>query len=157
MKISGFAFIVLCGLLLFGCKKDTSPKVNDFFIGATKNGANWVGQPSAGTFASGDSAQVIGFKAAGEETLRFNFKLKGPGTYNIQAGQASYFTTLGLDAVTGSYKIDATATNTVTIQSFEPQSGYTHGSFQLNFVKVSGNGADKLTFTNGKFYVYVKH
>ncbi|HEY8930679.1 MAG TPA: DUF6252 family protein [Mucilaginibacter sp.] len=157
MKKSGLAFAALCGLLIFGCKKDTSPKADDFFIGATKNGINWVGKPAAGTIANGDSAQVVGFKAAGEETLRFNFKLKGPGTYNIKAGEAAYFTTVGMDAVTSNYKIDTTAANTVTIQSFEPKSGYTHGFFQLNFVKITGSGADKLTFSNGKFYVYVKY
>ncbi|MCO5947448.1 DUF6252 family protein [Mucilaginibacter flavidus] len=152
MKKLLLAVPFICCLVFTGCKKDNQNVVNDLFMGAFKNGQAWVGQPFAGYLAGKDSVQVGGFKATGEETLYFNLKALSKGTYTIKPGQAVYFTTIGMDAVTGNYKIDATLTNTVTIRDFNVATNIVNGTFLLNFVKVSGAGPDKLSFTEGKFY-----
>ncbi|MEP6612016.1 MAG: DUF6252 family protein [Mucilaginibacter sp.] len=142
----------ICCLIFTGCKKDNPNVVNDLFMGAYKNGQAWVGKPFAGYLAGKDSVQVGGFKAAGEETLFFNLKTLSKGTYAIKPGQAFYHTTIGMDVITGDYKLDATSTNTVTIRNFDVATNVVNGAFVLNFVKVSGSGPDKLSFTDGKFY-----
>jgi hypothetical protein len=150
--LAGLAFY--CALIV-ACKKDNQNAVNDLFIGAIKNGNNWVAKPNANYLSNKDSLQIRGFKAAGEESLYFNLNFRGKGTYAIKLGQSGYFTTLGMDAITGSYKLDTTLTNTVTIRNFDIATNIANGTFQLNFIKTNGNGADKLSFTGGKFYVYV--
>jgi len=139
-------------LMFIGCKKDNPNVVNDLFMGAFKNGEAWVGRPFAGYLAGKDSVQVGGFKATGEETLFFNLKTLSKGTYTIKPGQAVFYTTIGMDAVTGSYKVDTAFTNTVTIRDFNVTTNVVNGAFQLNFVKITGAGPDKLSFTDGKFF-----
>jgi hypothetical protein len=152
LLIAGIAF---CCLLIYSCKKDNQNVVADLFIGAMRHGAAWVAKPNAYYLSNKDSLQIRGFKAAGEESLYFNLKFSGKGTYSIKSGQSQYYTTIGLDAITGSYKLDTTLTNTVTINNFDVATNIANGTFQLNFIKTSGVGADKLSFTGGKFYVYV--
>jgi hypothetical protein len=142
----------ICCLIFTACKKDNQNVVNDLFMGAYKNGQAWVGKPFAGYLAGKDSVQLGGFKAAGEETLFFNLKTLSKGTYTIKPGQAFYHTTIGMDVFTGDYKLDAALTNTVTIRNFNVATNVVNGAFVLNFVKVSGTGPDKLSFTDGKFY-----
>lgn len=152
MKKLLLALSFICCFIFAGCKKDNQNVVNDLFMGAYKNGQAWVGKPFAGYLAGKDSVQVGGFKATGEETLYFNLKTLSKGTYVIKPGQAFYHTTIGMDVITGDYKIDASLTNTVTIRNFDVATNVVNGAFQLNFVKISGTGPDKLTFTDGKFY-----
>lgn len=155
MKKLLLAGLVFYCMLIFGCKKDNQNVVEDLFIGAFKNGSNWVAKPTAGYFSGKDSLQLLGFKSAGEENLIINLKFRGTGTYPVKLGQAHYFTTVGMDAVTGNYKLDTTLSNIVSIKGFDVSTGIANGSFQLNFVKTSGGGDNKLSFTGGKFYVYV--
>jgi hypothetical protein len=150
--LAGLAFY--CALII-ACKKDNQNVVEDLFIGAMKNGSNWVAKPEANYISGKDSLQIRGFKAAGEESLFFNLKFMGKGAYSIKAGQSQYYTTIGLDVFTSHYKLDTTLTNTVTIRDFDIYTNIANGTFQLNFIKTSGNGADKLHFTGGNFYVYV--
>ena len=57
-----------------------------------------------------------------------------------------------MDVFTSDYKVDTALTNTVTIRDSNVATNIVNGAFQLNFVKVSGSGPDKLSFTDGKFY-----
>jgi hypothetical protein len=152
MKKPLLAITFICCLIFASCKKDNQNVVNDLFMGAFKNGQAWVGRPFAGYLPGKDSVQVGGFKAAGEETLYFNLKTLSKGTYNIKPGQAAYQTTIGMDVITGNYKIDTTLTNTVTIRDFDVSTNVVNGTFQLNFLRIGGAGPDKLSFTDGKFY-----
>ncbi|ASU32465.1 DUF6252 family protein [Mucilaginibacter xinganensis] len=142
-------------LFVVACKKENKNVAQDLFMGAFKNGGNWVAAPNADYFSGKDSLQIIGFKAAGEETLQINLKFRGKGNYAVKQGQAHYYTTIGRDVVTGEYKLDTTNTNNVMVQNFDVYSNIMSGTFELNFVKTYGGGPDKLSFSGGKFYIYV--
>lgn len=155
MKRLLLTLTVFCCALIVSCKKDNKTVVNDLFIGAFKQGNNWVAKPSTGIIPSTDSLQVQGFKQVGEENLIFKIKFTGKGTYSLKGAQATYFTTLGMDAITSNYKLDDTQTNTVTVNSFNVATGIASGTFEMNFLRTYGSGDAKISFTGGKFYIYV--
>lgn len=151
-----FIFIsIFCTLIAFSCKKSTENPANNLFIGANFQGGNWLAQPSTSYSANRDSLKIQGFHPAGEQHLAFSVRFGGTGTYNLKAGQATYYTTLGTDALTSNYKLDTTKTNTVTFSQVNLGTGIAAGSFQLNFVKTYGGGGFSTTanFTNGKFWI----
>ncbi|HVW96354.1 MAG TPA: hypothetical protein VHA56_10350 [Mucilaginibacter sp.] len=147
--------VLICGLLFYSCKKDNQNVVEDLFIGAFKNGSSWVGKPSAGYLPDRDSLQVSGIKQPGEENLYFRLNTLAKGSHSIKAGQAGFYTTLGGDAITADYILDTTQANTVVIRDFDYTTNIANGTFQLYFTKISGTGDNKVSFTGGKFYVYV--
>lgn len=147
--------IISLGLILLAsaCKKDNHKP--DLFIGASLKSQTWLAQPSVG-YITPDTLQLLGYKADGEQTLYFNLRFKGTGNYTlIGVNQAKYYTTVGQDAVTSSYALDTTKTNTVTVESYVLNTGVMTGRFNLNFVKKQGGAsADQtLSFTNGQFWV----
>ncbi|HEY5325534.1 MAG TPA: DUF6252 family protein [Mucilaginibacter sp.] len=146
------AFLVLFSI---SCKKNNQNPVADLFIGATKNNSAWIAQPSTGYFANRDSLTIRGFHATGEETIVLRLGFKGKGSYILKANQALYETTVGLDAITSSYKLDTTKTNTLTVTSFNPYTNIATGSFTASFVKTYGVASypNNISFTNGKFWI----
>jgi|SRR5579872_3953949 len=152
MKRIVITIIAAFALFTFSCKKDNQP--HDLFIGAILKNTNWLAQPSTSYFANRDSLQVTGIKETnqGSQNLSFNIRFQGVGTYPLTAGQATfinYFESAGM-----TYKLDITQPNLVNITSFDVKTNIATGSFQLYFTNATGNpGTDKLSFTNGSFWI----
>jgi hypothetical protein len=155
MKKILIAVSVFCTVLAFSCKKSNENPAANLFIVADFQGINWLAQPSTSYTPNRDTIKIQGFRATGEQNLVFKIRFNGMGNYTLKGGQASYYTTLGSDAITSNYKLDTTKTNTVTITGFNMYTNIATGKFQLNFVKTAGGSAFSNTanFTNGQFWI----
>lgn len=165
MKHLFFPAIVACLAVFASCRKDTQGPVNnsnpanDLFVAASFQGANWVAQPTTTFNSVNDTLTVKGFYQAANQTLVFKVRFGGPGTYNLGSStQAYYYTTGSTGAVTSFYKLDTTqTTNAVTITSFDPSIDIASGTFQLSFVKTSGDASapNTASFADGKLWIQV--
>ncbi len=148
--------VILFAVVLLSCGKSKTVKPDALFIAADKLTKAWVAQPAVNYFTK-DTLLIQGYHPTGEENLIFKLRFTGKGDYVLAPGQASFYTTLGQDVLASKYKLDTTATNTITVNSFAVGTGVATGSFQLHFIKTYGADSfpQVLTFTNGKFWVVV--
>ena len=148
-------FAILFTGLSTSCTKHDQTATPKFFIGATKQNTDWIADPSTGFIPTPDTLQIRGYHATGEENLEFKIRFNGIGTYQITGSQAIYYTTLGQDAITSRYILDAAATNTVSITAYNYATNIATGNFQLSFVKTYGGSVspNSVSFTGGQFWL----
>lgn len=139
-------------IIISSCHKDAKVIPADYYFTASKNSAGWGAAATAYTI-TGDSLQLQGFRQTGEEHLLINIKSNSPGIYTVTGRQAKFFTTIGMDAITSSYKLDDTHTSTVTITSYNAETRIISGTFQLFMLKDSPGDYVQLILDNGHFRV----
>ena len=155
MKKLGILIITLCSVLALSCQKQTPAP--DLFIAAVVGGANWQGEPFTNYLANSDTLQVQGVKgmaAGSNQKLTFKIRFNGVGNYALTGGQAGYAVNIEAGEPTN-YKLDPGKVNTVAFAQYDGISHVASGSFQLYFIKDSGNpSADNaVSFTTGRFWI----
>jgi hypothetical protein len=147
--------IAFAALFTGACKKDNNHPSFPFIV-ANKQNVSWVAQPSCYFYPNRDSLSIRAYHPTGEENLFITIRFNGRGTYNLKAGQARFYTTIGQDVETSRYALDTTLTSTLTVTEFNLSTNVMKGNFQVNLVKVydyGGSSPNKLSFTNGEFWM----
>lgn len=154
MKKCIILFVAICCLGTFSCKKEKQITASELFIAANIGTTTWQASPQTST-TKGDSLQVVGQNAT--STLTFKMTFNGPGTYAIDAADATFTSSVTPTSPAILYKLDGTQINTVTVTQYDKVSNITQGSFQLHFVKVPGSSdpGNSLDLTNGRFWMQI--
>ena len=149
-KILAIVCCAVC-IVISSCHKDSKVIPQDFYFKSSKNGTGWGGVATAYKI-TGDSLRISAFKPTGEEQLYVDIKFNGAGTYPLTLGQARFFTTIGMDALTSEYRLDTTQNSKLVISSYDAKNKIISGSGDLYMLK---NSTDyfPLTFGGSTFRV----
>ena len=139
--------IVCCAVCVItsSCHKDSKVIPQDFYFKFSKNGSGWGGVAYANKI-TGDSLRITAFRATSEEQLYIDIKFNGTGTYPLTLGQAKFFTTIGMDALTSEYGLDPSQNSQLVISSYDAKTNIISGSGNLYMLK---NSTDYVQLTLG--------
>jgi len=155
MKKTLFTLLTLLALVITGCNHRNCCVLPDppNSISAQKNGANW-NAPSQITYykktTANDTLNLIGH--IGEENINFLLKKTSENSYTLV--DATYFTTVGQDAIVTSYSLDKSQNNRFTV-TVSTDGKIFKGIFSVYLKQTYGNPPSSapgtLSFQNG-FY-----
>jgi len=129
-------------------------------------GSPWVGDASAVLVdreTGPDTLYIFGSRPRGQpqnsfETVFLRFVPNGPGTYPLQAGQASLTQLTGGDVVNFVYQTTSSATGSVTLSTYSGPGGLVEGTFAFEAQTTSPSAAygPQARFEEGQFRAVVR-
>lgn len=149
-----FSVLILLSTLIFACKKfDQQPSSGNYYLRAEKNSVLWDATQGAYLVSSKNTTDtLIFFGSKGEEHLNIVTYQDNTNQLKLDSVKTRFYTTVGLDVVVSSYRLDTTAANklSVNIVSLNQPAA---GNFDLTFKKVSGDATFPATvvFSQGAF------
>jgi len=156
MKRSLLILLLFLGFVTTSCRKHQSlccvlPKPPEA-IAASKAGINWKA-PSQISYTNPNNTDTVSLSGhVGEENINFILKKTDASHYTLV--DATYFTTVGQDAIVSSYGLDKSKNNTFTSMIFG-DGKITEGIFTLYFSRTYGSPVtaypDTLSFKNGYY------
>jgi uncharacterized protein YxeA len=150
-KILTVVCFAVC-IIISSCHKDSKVIPQDFYFNTSKNGVDWGAVASAGKIL-GDSIRITAFRATGEEQFYVDIKFNGDGAYPLEAGQAKYFTTIGMDVLTSEYRLDPSRVSQLVISSYNTKTHIISGSGDFYLLKNSISEYVQLTLGGSSFRV----
>jgi len=154
MKTALFLFMALS---IFSCKNDkkAEPKLHAENYTSTLNDQAWNGLMEIQRNDQDDSLTFLAIVQPGnEEVLFMRIKFDGVGSYSLNKGQASYYSTVGRDVIVSRYALAPHVTGQLTITNYDAYHKQVEGTFDISLVKNYSNGdkkPDTLRFRNGLF------
>jgi hypothetical protein len=147
--------IVVSLYLLAGCKK--GDQLTDSI--EVKDGSTWIANSTGTGFkplATKDTLFITLHN--NEEHLIIALTQKGTGVFK-PADVTGFYFTIGLDGITGTYKLDNTVNNQVAITTYDENTQQLKGTFNLTFknTKTNDGHPGKIIFTNGKINAELKN
>ena len=150
---------------LLSCSESERPTLDLPFTGQWA-GSPWVGDASAVLVdreTGPDTLYIFGSRPRGQpqnsfETVFLRFVPNGPGTYPLQAGQASLMRLLGGDVVSSVYQTTSSATGSVTLSTYSGPGGLVEGTFAFEAQTTSPSAAygPQARFEEGQFRAVVR-
>jgi len=141
MKKSILVLLFFLSLVIVSCQKRQPlccvlPKPI-YVISAQKNGVNWNAASQIAYYktpTSTDTLNLIGH--VGEENINFILKKTAENSYTLI--DATYFTTVGQDAVVTSFSLDKSQNNAFTVTVSTDEKTF-EGTFSVHFKQTYGN------------------
>lgn len=153
-----FLLSIFCFLCFQSCKKDDHFKKAENAFEVTQNMTRKTG--TSELWLTGDELMLHGVTGAPNESVVFmKVKFAGTGKYDLYNDQASYYTTLGGDAITSEYVLDKDARGELEINSYDPKNNRIEGKFKFTVKKRFSNrenDASLMDFKEGRFKGTVK-
>ncbi len=139
MKTPAFILLLFLALATTSCQKHRNccvlPVVANQ-ISATKDGASWRAPSQIDVIKPGVTDTLILRGHIGEENIAFTLKRNSAGNYTLV--DATYFTTVGQDAVVSTFVLDKSKDNTFTVTTSADEKNF-QGNFSLYFKQTYGN------------------
>ena len=149
MKAVVYTLIILA-LGMTSCNSDDQAVPG--FVSAQLSDESWHGTPEINIDPVSDTLTFLGI--GNEQVLVFKIKFDQEGIYDLSENQAIYYTTVGRDALTSSYKLDTGIASQVIITAYDPAHNTLEGSFEIALLQEWSNpqnAIERLRFTNGEF------
>jgi hypothetical protein len=153
MKYFFYLFASILSMLFWGCSRYCCDYYhpNDVMY-AERDSVLWNAVAS-GNISSSDSLNMKGIGANNgnrHDTLTFQVKYKGPGTYSLNPAFAFYHSSVGNGPPFNSYKLDTLFRNTLVVSSYDQTTGNLEGSFSIKFTNPADPAGIRFLYGNFK-------
>jgi len=146
--------LILVLVVAVSCSENESAP-GENFVSVKRNGQTWTGAARIYLDDTKDTLVIEGISdPANTEVVGMRIKFNGIGTYPLEKQQGYYYTTIGGDVLTTTYKLNPAASGVLVISDYNPKKKHIEGIFEMSVKQdwsYMENPADVLNFTDGLF------